>query len=477
MTNPSARKCLVILGMHRSGTSSLAGALQFTGFDLGKDIMPPADENPKGFFENMKIVSLNDKILEELFTFWSDTLFIPEDWWKSDRFKEFAGRIRTILQEEFNSDMPILIKDPRLSVLLPLYLEVFEDSGIKPVFLICVRNPIEVANSLSKRNNLSLEKSFLLWMDYHLKAELYSRDLPRIFVSYADFLSDPLKIISNVRESFIPEMRIDHQIEKEVLSFCDPALSHRALHEHIPGHSQLPELSELYDIHNEAGSRDFTAEEKETIDRIRSRFSGMVRFYNGLPENYLATLSVQFDNGGQTILSSPVIYGHNELRFTINPDKQVSKIVLRPCNARVGLKLVGIDALLIDHSVIKFDNITTNAASKTADGFMIFDTDLPKISINCYQSLSISRIDFSLEYLAFGTMPCRKALKKPSILSENKSDAKQTTGKKSEKQDNEFLKMQELISKQKLEIEKIHKSLTWRIGRIITRPARMFRKY
>jgi hypothetical protein len=107
---------------------------------------------------------------------------------------------------------------------------------------------------------------------------------------------------------------------------------------------------------------------------------------------------------------------------------------------------------------------------------MIFDTDLPKISLDCHQSSSISHIDFSLEYLAFGTMPCRKALRKPSNLSQSKNDIKQSSEKKPVKQEDEFLKMQELINKQKLEIEKIHKSFTWRIVRLITSPGRLIKK-
>jgi hypothetical protein len=255
-------------------------------------------------------------------------------------------------------------------------------------------------------------------MDYQLKAEFYSRDLPRIFVSYADFLIDPVKVLHGVRVSVFPEMKIDRQIEKDVLSFCDPALSHRARNE-LPGIGELPELSELYQVCLEAGSRDLTPEERSVVDQVRTRFSKRVRFFNGLPENYLATLSVQFDNNESALLACPVTYGPNKLSFSIEAGKPVARMVLRPCNSRVGLKLIRIDALLNDHNVIKLDPVTTNAANKTADGFMVFETDLPKISIDCL-SLPISRIDISVEYLAFGTIPCRKVLKKPSILPENR---------------------------------------------------------
>ena len=56
---------VAIVGMHRSGTSMVAKLLQQAGLNLGEeaDLMPPAAENPEGFYEHLEFVRLNDEVL------------------------------------------------------------------------------------------------------------------------------------------------------------------------------------------------------------------------------------------------------------------------------------------------------------------------------------------------------------------------------------------------------------------------------
>jgi hypothetical protein len=415
MPIPSEKKCLIILGMHRSGTSSLTGALHFTGFDIGKSIMPPADENPKGFFENTRITDLNDKILEEIFCFWSDTLFIPEGWWKEEKFGYFKDKVKDILREEFSGDKPLLIKDPRLSVVLPLYLEVFKEEKIKPVFLVCVRNPYEVASSLARRNNMPLEKSILLWMDYQLKAELYSRDHIRLFVSYSQFLKDPLNLVEIVRHAFGMEMNMDENTLAEIKSFVDPSLTHSTNDDHLPDNVLLPELSKFYDLQVNAGLRDLTVEERLSADRIKSHFTAFTRLFSGLPEIYKASLTVNYGNNTRSVLTSPVTYGDNHHDFHINPDVPVTGMILRPCNARTGLVIYKIEIKLEGGSIIHVDKFNSNASAKNAEGLMLFDTDLPKVIIDLPQPGKITQVSIRLFYHVFGIISCRKAFWRPAI--------------------------------------------------------------
>src|SRR5689334_22437193 len=69
---PNGRICLVVLGMHRSGTSLLAGVLGLLGASLPKHMMPPNGANPKGFFEAQKIVGLHDNMLSAMKSSWID---------------------------------------------------------------------------------------------------------------------------------------------------------------------------------------------------------------------------------------------------------------------------------------------------------------------------------------------------------------------------------------------------------------------
>jgi len=132
------KKCIVILGMHRSGTSALSGVLHILGLHLGKEIIPPHPSNPKGFFENDRIRWFNEKILDLLHGKWDDTLEMQGDignsGWSRAIYKEF----QEIIQTEFGDCNQILIKDPRISVLLPLYHSMFEENSIAPFFIIAV---------------------------------------------------------------------------------------------------------------------------------------------------------------------------------------------------------------------------------------------------------------------------------------------------------------------------------------------------
>ena len=405
----SGRKCLIVLGMHRSGTSALTGALQLAGFDLGLHIMPPADENPKGFFENNSIVALNDDILAELYNSWSDTLFIPDDWWDAERFDDYKVKITEILEKEFTGNQPVLIKDPRLCITLPLYLEVFKEQGIEPAFLLCVRDPMEVAGSLVRRNNLPREKSVLLWMDYQIKAELYTRGYRRLFVSYAAFLRDPSKTQHAVKEELIPDLYLSDNLKEDTRAFIEPGLTHQKQGERLAALGYLPGLHDLFSLQQDADLRDFTQDEIERANHLRWNFYGMTRFFNGLPENYQAALTVVYENNERIVLTAPARYGLNELIFTLDPDKPLKEMVLRPCNARVALRLAGTDGLLPDQNRIKFDNISANAGAKNKETMtMIFDSDLPKMIINLTEALAFRQVSFKIDYLAFGTAANRK---------------------------------------------------------------------
>lgn len=411
MSVPSEKKCLIVLGMHRSGTSALSGVLHLSGFDLGRHLMPPADENPKGFFENSGIVAFNDKILEELFSFWSDTLFIPDQWWKSEIFSSYSEHAREILENEFGWERPVLIKDPRLSIVIPLYLDLFERIGIVPHFLICVRNPMEVADSLKRRNNMPPEKSFLLWMDYQFKAELYSRDYPRYFVSHDDFLENPMKLLEALKGSFGFDVLLNEQTRDEIHTFLDPSLTHRLNDDQQPQISLMKESESFFRLQKNADLRDLTDNEMTSVDDMRQQFYQKLRLFNGLPEQYQATITILFNDGTRTTLTTPVNYGVNLLEYTIIQDqKAVKGMVFRPCNSRVGLRILKTDIMLKNHSVLEWEQVRSNASRKNQDGFMVFDTDLPKIMMDFNPPLNILSVRFHLMYMVFGIISCRKAL-------------------------------------------------------------------
>ncbi|MCK5855135.1 MAG: glycosyltransferase, partial [Sulfurovaceae bacterium] len=179
------KKCIIILGMHRSGTSLVSGLVSLQGFHLGTSKMPEHKDNPKGFFENMKIFRFNDKILKDHNSSWDNNSFCYKDI-KSENIKFYKQEVKKIIEEEFANAKNILIKDPRMSLLFPLWEDVLLEMGFNIKIILVFRNPIEVALSLQQRNSFALEKSIPIWFHYSLQAEKNSRKYKVFLIHYTD---------------------------------------------------------------------------------------------------------------------------------------------------------------------------------------------------------------------------------------------------------------------------------------------------
>jgi hypothetical protein len=181
---------VLVLGMHRSGTSALAGALRLLGVTPPAHMIAPAADNPTGFWEAASILGTNDWILKQADAAWYECL----------RFDAAALDARTratgltfimlCLMAEFNGAPLKLIKDPRICLLLDLWLPALEAAGTSPVALLVLRPPNEIAGSLAARDNLPAAICAALWLRYMLAAELATRGCRRHIVEYDDLLRD-----------------------------------------------------------------------------------------------------------------------------------------------------------------------------------------------------------------------------------------------------------------------------------------------
>jgi hypothetical protein len=179
---------IVVLGMHRSGTSALSGILQLLGFDLGADLMGPNEFNPTGYWENQEVVRLNERILSHLGTSWSDVFMLPYRLDRTDLREVFEGEAKSLLQEAFSGKRPWVLKDPRLSMLIDFWLPYLGERDISIIHV--VRHPVDVANSLARRDGFPRERSLLLWFLQNLNAEFFTRGLNRCFINYEDYIGD-----------------------------------------------------------------------------------------------------------------------------------------------------------------------------------------------------------------------------------------------------------------------------------------------
>ncbi|MCF8719361.1 glycosyltransferase [Nitrospina gracilis] len=174
---------VLVVGMHRSGTSALTRTLNLLGCDL-----PRTPSNDPEHWESKVIMALNDAILESGGSFWHDWERFNPGWRDSPLVDVFRARARDALLREFGDSPLFVLKDPRICRLLGFWLETVQEMKITPVVVSPIRNPLEVAASLEVRDGIPPSISKLLWLRHVLDAEAASRGHRRIFLRYDDLL-------------------------------------------------------------------------------------------------------------------------------------------------------------------------------------------------------------------------------------------------------------------------------------------------
>ncbi|HWO75371.1 MAG TPA: hypothetical protein VNM69_05545 [Bacillus sp. (in: firmicutes)] len=223
------KKVVCVLGMHRSGTSAITRALNLMGISLGETdkLMEPGIDNPKGYWENTEIVDIHDSILELFSRTWDSADPLPDNWWNYDQITPLRERLKEIVQANLSNNDLWMWKDPRTSLLIPLWLEILKNLRITPLFVICIRNPLDVYHSLEKRNQFSKDIAFRLWNLYTLSSLYWTNNKKRTIVHYDSLfydIEDTLRKISN--ELMIPFPQNTDQMFRNINAFIDSDLRH-----------------------------------------------------------------------------------------------------------------------------------------------------------------------------------------------------------------------------------------------------------
>ncbi len=195
------KTAVVVLGMHRSGTSALARVLNLCGAALPAKVKPPKlGVNPKGFWEPEAVLDLDVRIIRQLGGDWSNVDFsLPSTGAFVDEFKADAC---ALLQSEYGDQETILIKDPRICVLAPLWHEALIAAGYRPVYVVPIRNPLEVAQSLHARGDMTIREGLLLWLAYMRRVEEFADAHPEVrHVRYVDLLDDWRSVVPRIADA------------------------------------------------------------------------------------------------------------------------------------------------------------------------------------------------------------------------------------------------------------------------------------
>ena len=190
MTDATGQRVIVVLGMHRSGTSAMSRVVNLLGAQISSNLLPPQPDNPLGYWEPLELVRLNDRFLSTAGSSWDDIRPLRAGWLNPAARRNEIENAVEFLTEDFSEAPLFSVKDPRLSRSLLIWLAAFKRLGIEPFFVIACRNPLAVCKSLLARNNFSIGYGQLLWLRYMLEAETATRGQRRIIVHYEKLLKD-----------------------------------------------------------------------------------------------------------------------------------------------------------------------------------------------------------------------------------------------------------------------------------------------
>jgi len=180
------RHGVFIVGMHRSGTSTLARLLARLGGQLPASPMPAGPDNPAGYFESQAIYLLNEQLLAHLDAGWDDLRPFPESWLESSEAERWVEGLAEALALEFEGSGWFVLKDPRLIWMLPLWKRAVAALGLTASWIVAVRDPVQAADSLVEAEGLDPARALALWLHQLTTAERSTRGERRAFLAYEE---------------------------------------------------------------------------------------------------------------------------------------------------------------------------------------------------------------------------------------------------------------------------------------------------
>ena len=269
---PEVRTGVIVLGMHRSGTSVIGGLLASLGFQTGHPLIGPAADNAKGFFERVDVVLQNDYLMKLQNIHYSAGTYRYDAELGAKHIKEMrrlhaeqesdpvASR-KAMMKKDLESrnggehvyenikanaptadlfnegerglnflnnphSVPWMLKDPRLCITVKTWMPFLNHV---PAVLFTYRHPLDVASSLHKRDNMRMRRGLKMWYIYNKRAIESSGDLCRVVSTHKGILTSPEKEVQRVYTELkgrcgVPVPRAPSR--KIVEEFVDVKLNH-----------------------------------------------------------------------------------------------------------------------------------------------------------------------------------------------------------------------------------------------------------
>lgn len=374
--------------MHRSGTSAVAGVLQRLGFRAGSNLIEPAFDNSKGFYEDADVVDLNEQMLSSLGLDWTFRGVVGENDLEQSEMTDFKLKATRILKRYQKLGQKCFIKDPRLSFTLPLWKACAIDLGFSPKCLLVLRDRYAIAQSLMRRNGIGELESLDLIRGYYLSATQNSITTDTKFVNYSDLISDSRSFLAEL-ESFFSLNNMTPDIISRVDEFISQTISPLANR-----NTDLP-LNDIIDYN----SSDLNIDHgliRDAIRECKKKYEFNNRSCISLPHLVKFLINkggtyAEVKDIGNVILSSgqkEFSISHKCSLYDVDSIRIVFPIIIKSIDLiKVGLAN---DGVLIDY------NLTTTG--RVSDTRIEFDDGVPLLDLNLKINGKIDSIDLLCKF-------------------------------------------------------------------------------
>ncbi|MFA5924755.1 MAG: rhamnan synthesis F family protein [Methylococcaceae bacterium] len=308
-------KLIVVLGMHRSGTSAITRGLQVMGVELGDRLMPPfEDNNPKGFWEDIDLNELNIEMLNAIDSDWYHLAAIGSIDVEILRKEGYFLRAAELLRQKVGSAPIFGFKDPRVAKLLPFWKEVFSHCQFDVSYVMAMRHPLSVVKSLAKRDGIEAGQSYLLWLVHVITSLTSSAGDKRVFVDYDRLMQSPDYELNRIAKHL--NLKIDlTELQNYKAEFLDQGLRHTVyeLNDLLLDDTCPPIVCEVYASLLDVASKKTKVDEVELqsklvrwLDEVERLRSSLLLVDKLMAQKLVATQAVAERDGQLTNLNQAI---------------------------------------------------------------------------------------------------------------------------------------------------------------------------
>jgi hypothetical protein len=272
------RPIVLVLGMHRSGTSLCSHILSALGVDMADEVGVNLG-NDRGHWERWEIVEFHDRILRLFNRDYGGRFHdfaMPVAWWADPRVAEIRREIVAFLERRMDRNY-FGLKDPRTMRLLPIWHQIFNELKLAPKFVLCLRNPAQVGRSLHARDGLDPVNGEYRWLVHMIDFYRYASNFDFCTVEYEEWFDNPAATIEKLQNFLdLPWQQSESDLTLVLSGIIDPTARHD---DSTHREASQPLVRTLYKLAGEVGQ---DAAARDRIAYIVSQFIGFQQLQSPL---------------------------------------------------------------------------------------------------------------------------------------------------------------------------------------------------